>query len=247
MFRSFEEAVYYWEDSALAHTVIFKEFYSAVDRDPQLKAHRDFVEQNNFGFGDRPFHWMWNLVVQALPPDFKFLEIGVFQGQIISLVSMLSKRYDKPGRVFALTPLKPVGDSFCQYIDVDYRKRIEMLYTQFNLDPASVTFYEGVSSDELVIAQAQQNSPYNAIYIDGGHDYETVVNDIEIFSGMLATNGLLIMDDSADHLNIPDGLIPLNWRGILDVSNAVRDKLESNQQFNHIFSCGHNRIWQKIA
>jgi len=34
---------------------------------------------------------MWLTLVQEIPSNFKFLEIGVFKGRILSLIELLSK------------------------------------------------------------------------------------------------------------------------------------------------------------
>jgi hypothetical protein len=245
MFNTFQEATLFWKDTPEVHSIIFKQFFDLVQRDDQLRKHRDYIEANDYGFGDRPFHWMWNLICQDLPYNFKFLEIGVFKGQVISLISLLNQRFQKGGKIYGLTPFSAVGDA-SNYPDVDYKVHISNLYDTFNLRMSDVTFIQGLSTDHHSIEQAKNLSPFDCIYIDGGHDYETVVNDILSYAPLVATGGLLVMDDSANYLNIPDGLIRLNWRGIIDVSNAVRDYLEGDPSFEHIFSCGHNRVWRKL-
>lgn len=245
-FNIFEDAVTFWKDEPDVHREIFTEFFNLVNQDEELKSHRDFVETYQYGYGDRPFHWMWNLVVKSLPQDFKFLEIGVFQGQVISLVSLLNRRYGKDGQVFGLTPLDAVDDAFSKHPKIDYEKRIMTLYSQFGLDAGDLTIIQGLSTDENAVKIASDEQPYDCVYIDGGHDYETVVSDITTFGEMVKPGGLLVMDDSANFLSIPDGLIRMNWKGLLDVSTAVKDYLETDVRFEHIFSCGHNRIWRRV-
>jgi hypothetical protein len=244
-FNTLQEATSYWADEPEKHVTIFKDFFRLVESDPELKSHRDFVEQNEFGYGDRPFHWMWNLIVKDLPENFKFLEIGVYQGQVISLVSFLSKRYGKNGSVFGLTPLSNVDDAFSKHHNVNYEERIATLYQTFGLDASDLTIIEGLSNDAEPIRKSLKEGPYDCVYIDGGHDYDTVTSDISIFGPQVKSGGLLVMDDSANFLQIPDGLIRMNWRGLESVSKAVRDHLETNSEFTEILSVGHNRVWRR--
>lgn len=246
MFETFDKAVQFWNDTPEAHTDIFQTFFKLVNEDVELKAHRDFVEEYEFGYGDRPFHWMWNLIAQRLPEDFKFLEIGVYQGQVISLMSLLNKKYNKNGKIWGLTPLANVDDAFSKHHEVNYEERIGILYQYFGLEGTDLAIIEGLSTDMVCVVKAQKFSPYDCIYIDGGHDYETVVADINNFGPMVKQGGLLVMDDSANYLNIPDGLIRMDWRGLISVSNAVKDVLETDSSFKHIFSVGHNRVWEKV-
>jgi hypothetical protein len=246
VFTTFQEAVDFWQDTPEVHTTIYQEFKKNVNADQTLKQHRDFVVYHQFGYGNRPFHWMWNLICAEMPIHFRFLEIGVYQGQVISLMSLLNQRYGKRGVIFGLTPLAAVNDKFSKHHEVDYEERIAMLYHQFGLDASDLQIIQGLSTDKDVVRQADLNAPYNVVYIDGGHDYDTVISDIAFYSQMVAVGGYLVMDDSANYLNIPDGLIRMNWRGIQEVSDAVRAQLESNDQFEHIFSVAHNRVWKRV-
>jgi hypothetical protein len=67
---------------------VWSRFTELTDAISFLKAHRDHVEANGLGFGDRAFHFLWLLILdylkrQSLPND--LLEIGVYKGQVISL------------------------------------------------------------------------------------------------------------------------------------------------------------------
>ena len=64
---------------------------------------------------------------------------------------------------------------------------------------------------------------------------------------MLDIGGYLIMDDASNDLQIPDGLIRLNWRGLEDVTKAVNDVLDTDERFKLLFAVGHNKIYQRIS
>ncbi len=237
----------YYEDTQTKHTEIWQTFKSLVNSIPELKNHRDWVIQNDFGYGNRAFHWMWYIIASQLPAGFKFLEIGVFKGQIISLMSLLNARHRKGGQVFGITPLSNAGDKYSIHPDVDYEDHIQRIYQAHNLDTSDLGVIQGLSNDPDVIETAQELGPFDVIYVDGCHDYEVVVSDITYYSDMLKVGGLMVIDDASNYLDIPDGLIRMDWRGLEDVSNAARDTIEKDKRFTELFAVGHNRIWRKIA
>jgi len=51
-----------WKDSPEYHKEINDTFIGFVNDNPKLKDHRDFVEGNAFGFGERSFHWLHKLL-----------------------------------------------------------------------------------------------------------------------------------------------------------------------------------------
>jgi cephalosporin hydroxylase len=248
MFDNINEAIEYHQDIEDIHRVLYTEFTKNVNQDIELKRHRDFVEQNQYGYGERAFHWMWNLIVKELPQEFRLLEIGVYQGQVISLVSMMNKRYSKHGEVIGLSPLTNVDDKYSKHPNLNYEERISMLYGTFELDATDLILIKGLSNDPIIIQKVKDNyDSFDCVYIDGGHDYETVISDIETYSSMIKIGGYLIMDDSACKFNIPNGLVTHDWKGLPDVCRAVEDVLEKDNRFQHIFSVAHNRIWKRIS
>ena len=44
--------------------MVWTKFGRDTDSIRFLKAHRDWVEQNSWGFGDRAFHYMWYLLLR---------------------------------------------------------------------------------------------------------------------------------------------------------------------------------------
>ncbi len=74
-----------------------------------LKAHRDWVEQNSWGFGDRAFHYMWYLILRddvlnrATP---ELLEIGVYKGQVISLWTLIAAHLQRSAMITAVSPFE---------------------------------------------------------------------------------------------------------------------------------------------
>lgn len=243
---SIDELSKFYEDVPGKHTAIWSAFEQLVNQTTYLQQHRDWVTGNDWGYGEKQFHWMWNLLIREAPKHFKMLEIGVFKGQTISLISLLNKQYRKEGQIFGLTPLTKSGDQYATHPDIDYEAAISTIYGTFGLDAEDLTIFHGLSTDSLLIEQAEAVGPYDMIYVDGCHDYAVVVSDIEHSIRMLKSGGYLAIDDASSNLQIPDGMIRMNWRGLPDVSRAVTDTLENNPQFVHLFAIGHNRVFRKV-
>jgi hypothetical protein len=223
-----------WKDDPDTHRLINETFVAKVDATPYLKAHRDWVEANVFGFGERSFHWMWKLIIDKMPPTFSFLEIGVFRGQVLSLVQILANQTKRTPQVYGVTPLTGADGHW----ESDYEADIKKMHDQFDLPQPIII--KGLSTEPEVIADACQRE-YDIVYIDGGHTYKVVKSDLWNYSKQVKLGGYLVIDDCANKYHMPFGY----FQGIKDVSTAV-DAVLPNIYFEEIFSVVHNRIFKRI-
>lgn len=187
-----------WLDTPQSHAHTHEMFVELVNKDEQLCAHRDFVEKNAFGFGERSFQWLWNILVQEMPSDFSFLEVGVFRFQIVSLVRLLADRQGKSVQRYCVTPLSSIGIGW----ESDYAADGERIHDEFGLEKDYV-IYKGLSNDRGVVMLSNETSPYDMVYIDGAHDFETCLFDLLTYSILVKTGGYLIIDDCNCDMNFP--------------------------------------------
>jgi len=61
--NTLQELLAQYHSSEHANDSIYKAFTDRLADVPYLKARRDWVEQNEWGFGDRAFHYMWYLLL----------------------------------------------------------------------------------------------------------------------------------------------------------------------------------------
>lgn len=230
MADNLKEAVALWSDTPDAHKALNEAFTENVNANPKLKGYRDWIEEKIFGFGERSFLWMWKLIVDELPTDFNFLEIGVFRGQILGAIRMLAPK----AKVTGITPLTSEGGHW----ESDYAADIALLHKTFKLKQPKII--KGLSTDAEVIEQAGKDM-YDAIYIDGGHSYDVAKSDIYKYSSFVKVGGYLVIDDCANKYNLPEGY----FKGIDEVSRAV-DELLPNDYYRELFSVVHNRVFQRI-
>ena len=272
--REFIRLVDNYDNTVDTNREIWELFYKLTNENSYLREHRDYVEKNSFGYGDRSFHYLWKLLIEQMGNNFSFLEIGVFKGQVISLVNLICSKIDKSFRICGVTPLSGSGDKYRTHPAVDYKTLIEKIHSDFGLTMDFTEIVKGYSHDREIISYVSKIAPFDAVYIDGCHDYDVVVSDIEAYTNMLKENGILVIDDSSNFLNMPKRVSAPNcyrswaqkrkrrapWyfgfstkyknkklsKGLIEVSKAVSDTLEKDRQFMHIFACGHNRVWLKL-
>lgn len=227
-----------WADTPESHMHISELFTALVNQDEQLCAHRDFVEQNAFGFGERAFQYLWDILIQEMPECFSFLEVGVFRGQIVSLVKLLADRQGKDVYRYCVTPLSPIGIGW----ESDYGDDIERIHDEFGL-VKDYTVYKGLSNDELVVKQAWDTSPYNILYIDGSHTYEDALFDLKVYSLIVSTGGYLVIDDCNCDMNFPPSGF---FTGIDTVTAAKLKWLETDGDgWEFIASVVHISVFRK--
>lgn len=232
-----------WKDSYEINDLIYEEFDKKVNNFDFLKNHVDIVAKYNLGYGEKAFRYLWLLLFNKIKNNSKFLEIGVYKGSILALSQLCAKNLNKNIYSFGLSPLNETGDKYSNYEQTNYLDSIKYLYHSLNISGNNTKIIQGLSTDEIVKNGASKLGPYDMIYIDGGHDYDTVVNDITFAKNNLNSNGYLVMDDASSLLKFQ----PTNTRfnGHSDVGLAIRDHLDNDINYKHLLACGHNRVWIK--
>ena len=220
-------------------TEIVADYTAKVNADPFLKSYRDWIEANAFGFGERCFLWMWKRIIDQMPDEFTFLEIGVFRGQILAIVEYLADKAEKDATRYGVTPL----DSSDGHWESDYAADINRVHEEFKI-MKGYQILKGSSTDPAIIATAKKIRGIDILYIDGGHAYDVVRSDIEHYAPLVKPGGYLVIDDCNNRLDMPDGY----FRGIESVSKAVDEvfpPFTQNEDWEYIGSVVHNRILRK--
>lgn len=230
-----------WHESLINPTVFYLEctqyFHQCENR--SLQEHRKYFSSNGRGFGEDAFHVLWWMLVQELRPK-TFLEIGVYRGQVLSLVSLLQGILKINGTVTGISPFLPTGDSVSRYrSDVDYREDTIKNFQYFKLpDPELIKAFstDKSASDKI------RSGKWDAIYIDGNHDYEVAKQDWEICAQNLNRGGIIVLDDSALNTEYrPPAFATGGHPGPSQLAQEV-----DSSRFNEILRVGHNRVFQRI-
>jgi hypothetical protein len=197
--------------------------------------------EKTVGFGELPFYWNWLLLVKSMPDSFKFLEIGVYKGRVLSVIQLLSNTFNKSAQIYGITPLENLGDKYSNYDKADYLSCIKQSFSTFDLSFENTTIINGLSQHGHIVANARDNAEYDIIFIDGCHDYEIVCLDIKNYSSMLKVGGYLVLDDASSLLPGAHG----QFLGHHEVAKAIVTVLDKDDRFTHLYAVGHNRMWQK--
>lgn len=225
-----------WQDTPEYHTHINDLLTELVNKDDQLREHRDWVKNNIFGFGEKSFWWLWRLICEELPEDANILEIGVFKGATLSLWHMLRPDI----YVWGISPMNGDGTG---WTEDDYWGHVDLIYKTFNKDlPIRMRpeIIQGYSDDRRIIKIATLE--YDLIYVDGGHSYETALSDLVNYSLMIKPYGYLVIDDCNCDLNFPTTGY---FTGIAEVTQAKQDWLATNPQFEFICSVVHISVFRR--
>jgi hypothetical protein len=240
MFDTFQEVVdFYKKNDHNKNHIIYNQFKENLNKLPIFFDHFNKTQ----GFGELPFSWNWYIILKEMPSNFKFLEIGVYKGRLLSLIKLISNMLNKNSQIYGITPLDNSGDKYSIYGNDNYENAIQNAFLSNNLNFENVTLIKGFSQDKDVLNIANKNSLYDIIFIDGSHDYDMVCQDIKNYIPFLKINGYLIMDDSSLYIDNPGG----DFKGHPDVGRAIIDVLDIDQRMNELYACGHNRVWVKLS
>lgn len=229
-----------WGQSLTKPTEFYAECFVAFHHLPEhLRAHRQYFTMEQRGFGEEAFHVMWWMLFNEFRPA-RFLEIGVYRGQSLSLAALLQKGLGLPEDVTGISPFASAGDAVSRYRgDVDYLADTQKNFRRFGLQEPHL--HKGFSTDSDAVALIQNNE-WSCIYIDGNHDYEVALADWKVCSASVASGGLIVLDDSAlGTAYRPPAFATAGHPGPSRVASEI-----DPAQFNEILRVGHNRVYQKL-
>jgi SAM-dependent methyltransferase len=205
---------------------------------PPIRKHRGFFQLSRRGFGEDAFHVMWYFLCREFRPS-TFLEIGVYRGQVLSLISLLSRQLGFHCDVTGVSPFLPAGDSVSTYrAGVDYMEDTVSNFRAFGLPPPQLlrAFSTDADARNLILSHS-----WDVIYIDGNHDYEVVQQDWEICSRIIKPGGIIVLDDSSLGTDYrPPVFATAGHPGPSRLAEEVDPTI-----FLEILRVGHNRVFQK--
>lgn len=203
--------------------------------------HRIYFNKENMGYGESAFHTLWFYLISFYKPK-EFLEIGVYRGQIISLVSLIAKKYYINTFVSGLSPFTEEGDGVSKYINIDFLEDTKNNFKYFNLDEP--TLIRARSDDEEGV-NFIKSKKWDMVYIDGNHDYEVVRKDFQNIVNQLNSSGILILDDSSLYTNFfPEQINVSAFRGHPGPSQVLIENF-NNKDLTYLFGIGHINIFKK--
>ena len=207
----------------------------------ELKKHREYFLQDQRGFGEDAFHVMWWMLFREMRPE-RFLEIGVYRGQTISLAALLHRTLGIEGSVAGISPFSSAGDSVSTYrANLDYLEDTQASFRAIGLSAPELL--RAYSTDQIATDRIHQQA-WDAVYIDGNHDYEVAKADWVECSASIRIGGIIVLDDSALGTKYrPPHFATAGHPG----PSQLAAEIENLAGFGEILRVGHNRVFQRIA
>lgn len=203
-----------------------------------LRKHREYFQQDRRGFGEDAFHVMWFILFREFAFR-NFLEIGVYRGQTLSLISLLQQQHGH-GEVTGISPFSAVGDTVSEYLqEVDYLEDTRTNFSAFSLPAPELLRAYSTDSEAVTLILSRQ---WDCIYVDGNHDYEIASRDVANAAAALQVGGILVLDDSG--LTTKFEPPPFATRGHPGPSRIAAEM--DRNRFQEILQVGHNRVFQKL-
>ncbi|MES2924205.1 MAG: class I SAM-dependent methyltransferase [Verrucomicrobiota bacterium] len=216
----------------------FQDFHRTIPA--ELRAHRAYYGIDRRGFGEDAFHTMWWRLVREFKPE-SFLEIGVYRGQVVSLIGLLAKLEGIHCEITGISPFSSSGDSVSRYrSDLNYLEDTLTHFKHFGLPAPDLVNAFSTDPEALQVIASRH---WDMIYIDGNHDYDVVVKDWEACSNAIKPGGIIILDDSglttAYH---PPAFSTAGHPGPSRLASEIGSK-----RFKEILQVGHNRVFQRLS
>lgn len=207
-----------------------------------LKEHRLYFSREQRGFGEDAFHVMWSLLVDRFKPV-NFLEIGVYRGQVLSLVGLLQRDYGIQGNNTGIGPFERIGDAASVTAYGHCADWLEDINTNIaHFDQPQPQLVKALSTDPVAIETIQSTS-WDMIYIDGNHDYEVVIEDWKNCAANIRPGGVIVLDDSGLNSGYRPPLFASGgFPGPSKIANTV-----GTGGFREILRVGHNRAFQRLG
>lgn len=189
------------------------------------KKYKNFIKNKSISydwFSKHCFYFYW--IIKKINKDFKYLEIGVFEGNSFLFVT----KELRPIISYAVDPWIDSNDEIAQNM-----KLIEKNFEN-NLSGVNSKFKKiKKTSDEFFL---DNNELFDVIYIDGSHNYSNVFSDANNSWKILNKNGILIFDDYFYHY-------PENPKGY--VGYAINNFLNTIKKEYKILLVTKNQIFIK--
>lgn len=231
-----------WDNSLTDTTGFYLDAYRFFRKlvPEEVRSHKRYFQQEKRGFGEEAFHSMWFLLYEKFHFE-NFLEIGVYRGQVMSLIAYMARLAGRDIAIYGISPFDKSGDRASHYIDIDYMQDVYKNFSHFSLPKPNLINAYSTEPEALTVIESKK---WDCIYIDGSHDYEIVKQDWGNCSANVKEGGLIIFDDAS--LYIENYTAPFfAFKGHTGPS-AVSDEVDS-EQFKEILRIGHNRVFQKIS
>ena len=145
---------------------------------------------------------LYKSILVDLPENFTFAEIGVWKGQSISYFTVESLNLNKQGTIYAIDHWK--GSS--EHLDPEHgayepllQEGPDSLYNLFlsNIEPVKEKITV-LRKDSVEASKDFSDNTFDAIFVDAGHGYNDVLQDLISWYPKVKNNGGIICGHDYD-------------------------------------------------
>ena len=182
---------------------------------------------------------MWWLIIKEYKPK-KILKIGVYRGQIITLLGLISNQVSHKVKIYGLSPFTDEGDSVSYYSPaINYYDDVLTSISKYKIKK-QITLWKNYSNDAERSRKLKENS-WDLVNIDRNHEYQIVKIDYESSLKALNPGGLMVIDDSSPYTdyNAPN----FSFKGHPGLSRICSEM--AMKQMKYIAAVEHNNIFKK--
>lgn len=209
---------------------------------------RAWIRERAYGFGEDVFVALWYILLDSLnkkfPGALQLLEVGVYKGQSPALwAAYFDQHRGDLTRIVACSTFAKAGD-----VNIDFTEEDTLtLFKQHNLDTNKLVFVKGNSTDADTVrrtGEAGAGTKFHMVYIDGGHEYDVALADLNNYGELVREGGYLVVDDCCNDTQVPRGW----FGGIVTVTNAVRDYMAkpiNKDRWELLFSLVHIKVYRR--
>jgi len=198
--------------------------------------------------------WLLDKAVSRLQPGQYMLEVGAFCGLSASLIAFFSRKHRKECPLISVDIWKLYGykdDEVIPGLGISYSDyRRHMMRTcqsnisffsaglpAFSIEAYSDDFFSRWKQHAIPEIPFRQNDKgLGFAFIDGDHRYDQARKDFLHVDSLLIRSGLILFDDSADHIYIP---------GDCEVSRLIREILATGAY--RVVGCNPNYLLEKVS
>ena len=158
----------------------------------------EHIYQNIEGFFN--FEKLYDDIIDELPENSKFVEVGVWKGKSISYAVVESITKNKKINFYAVDNFKgSIGEPFLEYHSSVVHKTLYYEYIK-NIMPI-MNNITTIPADSIIASQLFENKSVDFVFIDASHKYENVKADILTWLPKIKPGGYI---GGHDYVSDPD-------------------------------------------
>jgi hypothetical protein len=145
------------------------------------------------------FHELYNHIIDMMPDNFIFAEIGSWKGRSLSYFVIESINRKKTGTIYAIDHWQGSPEHYDPSnpaYEYGLQNNPDWLFDQFKNNTSSISSYIIPLRETSTRASIMfDDNSIDAVFIDASHEYEDVLHDLIAWQPKIKSNGILCGHD----------------------------------------------------